>query len=197
MTKRLSISKDDEQKRSEKTHISRKRIAIGFSVFISLVIIGNLIGFIGNQISARNNEQAITNKVKEVEKVTTQWNDVLVKCSISVRAENELKFKDGNFGVSLFLRYPRTDLNNWPATKGFRELDCFTKSIFGVELSKRVDLQKDIPQSDDSIYLNEKLMIEDPDGSQSEGLWGAIQDNSFSSSFSSDEIIVQFFMSSP
>lgn len=197
MNKRLSISKDDEQNRSKKSRINHKRIAIGISVFISFIIIGNLISFIGNQISARNSEQAAINKVKEVEKVTTEWNDVLSKCSSSVRADNNLKYEDTYISVSIFLRYPKTELQDWSNTKGFRELDCFTKSIFGTALSERVNFQSDIPQSDDSIYLDENLAIKVSDGETAKGLWGAVSDNSFSSSYSSDDIIVQFYMSFP
>ena len=196
MNKRLSISRDDVQNRSKMVHTRWKRVAIGFSIFVGLVLIGNVIAVVSHQISVRKSDSIVANNKNEAERVLNEWNQTLTDCAISAKADTTISFDNEPY-VSVLIRYPKDLLANWSGSKGFQELDCFTKNIYGVELSQKVDFQNDIPQNDNSIFLNENLIIHEPDGGRSRGLWGAISDNSFSSSFSSNEIIVQFFRDGP
>jgi hypothetical protein len=196
MNKRLSISKDDVQRRSKKLHTRWKRVAIGLAMLASLVLIGNVIAFVGDQFSIRKSESIVANNKKDAEQVLIKWNETLTGCSIGAKADTTFTSDDEPY-VSVLIRYPKNLIENWSNGKDSRALDCFSEIIFGVKLSERVDFQKDIPQADKTLFLDEKLMIHDPDGGKSKGLWGAVSDNSFSSSFSSNEIIVQFFRNSP
>lgn len=193
MTKRLSISKDDVQKRSDKTRTIWKRVAIGITIFITLVIIGNLIGYVNNQLSIRKSQSIVASTENEVARITSQWNEALKDCSINMKASNNLQMRDEDPHVSILIDYPISDLKYWTNNKGFTELDCFTKIIFGIKLSQRVNFQKDIPQAGETLYLNENLIPHDPDGSQAGGLWGAI----YLSEYTQDTIGVQFHWDLP
>jgi hypothetical protein len=195
MNKRISISKDDQQKRSKSVHIRWKRIGIGFSVFISLVLIGNLIGFVNNQLSTRNSESVIAKDYGDSEQVWAQWNEIAILCSVDLGASN-IQFNYDNSYVSLSLKYPKSDFNDWGNSKGFRELDCLSTNIFGFKLNQKVNFLTDIPQSNNLLYLDENLNISTSGKNEAGGLSCAIWDKSFEK-YPVDEIIVGFLWDMP
>lgn len=192
MTSRFIISKDSVQKRSELLQNRRKKIFIGLAVFASVIAFSIVFNFVKGRISIAKVERTAEENVNLENQITDKWNMVLDRCGMPVRADNGQSRKDGETWVSVFLRYPREDLKDWANSKGSEETDCFTQSIFGVKLSERVNLEKDVPQSSESLYLDENLYNKGTGDEKAQGLWASISDNSFSSSFSSDEIILIF-----
>ncbi len=196
MTNRFTISKDSVQKRSDLLQNRRKKIFFGLAIIASLIVISFIFNFVKGQISVANVERAAEENVNLENQITDKWNMVLGRCGMTSRADNGQSSKDGETWVSVLLRYPREDLKDWANSKGHEETDCFTESIFGVKLSERVDFEKDIPQSDDSLYLDENLYNKGSGDEKAQGLWASISDNSFSR-FSSEEIIVIFYWNLP